>query len=133
MKAAGGDGRGGLRRGHAPRGPLRFTWRFRGSYKWFRVLGLRVISPLVWVISIVTLLITLRITTHEPPSRASRLRLRNFRYKVQGFLKTVAGGVLGSAGFGVTTFTACCRYSNNLARVTTGTTTSSATTTAAAC
>ena len=29
----------------------------------------RVISPLIWVISIVTLLITLLITTHEPPSR----------------------------------------------------------------
>ena len=28
-----------------------------------------VISPLIWVISIVTLLITLLITTHEPPSR----------------------------------------------------------------
>ena len=28
-----------------------------------------VISPLVWVIGIVTLLITLVITTHEPPSR----------------------------------------------------------------
>ena len=30
---------------------------------------LGVISPLIWVISIVTLLITLCITTHEPPSR----------------------------------------------------------------
>ena len=29
------------------------------------------ISPLVWVVSIVTLLITLLITTHEPPSRVS--------------------------------------------------------------
>ena len=28
----------------------------------------RVISPLIWVISIVTLLITLLIATHEPPS-----------------------------------------------------------------
>ena len=28
----------------------------------------RVISPLIWVISIVTLLITLLITIHEPPS-----------------------------------------------------------------
>ena len=34
----------------------------------------RVISPLVWVISIVTLLITLRITTHEPPSNWNRQR-----------------------------------------------------------
>ena len=33
-----------------------------GSYKW-------VISPLIWVISVVTLLLTLLITTHEPPSR----------------------------------------------------------------
>ena len=30
----------------------------------------RVISPLIWVITIVTLLITPLITTHEPPSRA---------------------------------------------------------------
>ena len=37
------------------------TWRFRGRYKW-------VISPLIWVLSIVTLLITLLISTHEPPS-----------------------------------------------------------------
>ena len=29
----------------------------------------RVISTLIWVISIVILLITLLITTHEPPSR----------------------------------------------------------------
>ena len=29
----------------------------------------RLISPLVWVISIVILLRTLLITTHEPPSR----------------------------------------------------------------
>ena len=28
-----------------------------------------VISPLIWVLSIVPLLITLLITTHEPPSR----------------------------------------------------------------
>ena len=33
-----------------------------GSYKW-------VISPLIWVITIVTLLITPNITTHEPPGR----------------------------------------------------------------
>ena len=30
-------------------------------------------SPLIWVISIVTLLITLLITTHEPPSRVEGL------------------------------------------------------------
>ena len=36
----------------------------------------RVISPLIWVISIsiVTLLITLLIITHEPPSRDTRLQ-----------------------------------------------------------
>ena len=31
-----------------------------------------VISPLIWVITIVTLLIGPLITTHEPPSRGSR-------------------------------------------------------------
>ena len=31
----------------------------------------RVISPLIWVISTVTLLITPLITTHEPPSRTA--------------------------------------------------------------
>ena len=45
----------------------------------------RVISPLIWVISKVTLLITRLITTHEPPSRAERvvrfgkLQLRGLR------------------------------------------------------
>ena len=33
-----------------------------------------VISPLIWVITIVILLITLLITTHEPPSRGLGLR-----------------------------------------------------------
>ena len=33
-----------------------------------------VVSPLIWVISIATLLITLLITTHEPPSRVWDLR-----------------------------------------------------------
>ena len=37
-----------------------------GSYKW-------VISPLIWAIIIVTLLITLLTTTHEPPSRGAVL------------------------------------------------------------
>ena len=37
----------------------------RGS--WVVISG--VISPLIWVITIVTLLITPLITTHEPPSR----------------------------------------------------------------
>ena len=39
----------------------------------------RVISPLIWVISIVTLLISLLITTHEPPSKnasSSKLKVR---------------------------------------------------------
>ena len=31
----------------------------------------RVISPLIWVITIVILLITPHITTHEPPSRGA--------------------------------------------------------------
>ena len=33
-----------------------------------RVVISRVISPLIWVMSIVILLMTLLITTHEPPS-----------------------------------------------------------------
>ena len=36
-----------------------------------------VISPLVWVVSIVTLLITLLITTHEPPSMNLSLSFRS--------------------------------------------------------
>ena len=35
----------------------------------------RVISPRIWVISIVTPLITLLITTHEPPSRGLGFRV----------------------------------------------------------
>ena len=46
-------------------GLLHATWRFMGSYTW----GYK---SLIWVISIVTLLITLLITTHEPPSRVRR-------------------------------------------------------------
>ena len=34
-----------------------------------------VISPLIWVISIVTLRIALLITTHEPPSRSTHSRV----------------------------------------------------------
>ena len=34
----------------------------------------RVISPLIWVISIVSLLISLLLTTHAPPSSASCVR-----------------------------------------------------------
>ena len=36
----------------------------------------RVINPLIWVVSIVTLLVTLLITTHEPPSTGFIQRLR---------------------------------------------------------
>ena len=59
------------------------TWRFKGSYKWgyrgsfkgsqglgSRVVISGVIRPVIWVISIVTPLITLLITTPEPPSKA---------------------------------------------------------------
>ena len=39
-----------------------------------------VLSPVIWVISIVTLLITPLITTHEPPSRVHKdLGFRAFR------------------------------------------------------
>ena len=49
--------------------PLRFP--LKGSIGFFRVEGLGVvisgvISPLIWVISVVILLITLLIATHEP-------------------------------------------------------------------
>ena len=37
-----------------------------GSYKW-------IISPLIWVITTATLLITLLITTHEPQVRGDRI------------------------------------------------------------
>ena len=40
---------------------------------WLVISG--VLSPLIWVISIVTLLITLSITTREPPSKALGLRV----------------------------------------------------------
>ena len=60
---------------------------------------------LIWVISIVTLLITPLITTHEPPSRGFRFLkgfLRGFRKGfLKGFLKGLAGGFqgLGILGF----------------------------------
>ena len=44
-----------------------------------------VISPLVWVISMVTLLITLLITTHEPPSMDLR-GLNNWKRVVGSFM-----------------------------------------------
>ena len=56
-------------RGEGARGILRLscsvaqsTWRFMGSYKW----GYKSLNR---VIIIVALLITLLITTHEPPSK----------------------------------------------------------------
>ena len=53
--------------------------KYRNNYllrggSWVGISG--VISPLIWVITIVILLITLLITTHEPPSRAWKLALR---------------------------------------------------------
>ena len=51
---------------------------------WIVISG--VISPLIWVTIIVILLITLLITTHEPPSRG----LNKFiAYKIAGWLFTV--------------------------------------------
>ena len=35
----------------------------------------RVVSPLIWVISIVSILITLFITTHGPPSKRLEFRV----------------------------------------------------------
>ena len=52
---------------------------------WIVISG--VISPLIWVISIVTLLITLLITTHEPPCTASC------------FIQIRAFGVVSTVGF----------------------------------
>ena len=46
----------------------------------------RVISPLIWVISIVTLLITTLITTHEPPSKA----LHEIMHALHGWLDSRA-------------------------------------------
>ena len=43
----------------------------------------RVITPVIWVISIVNLLITLLITTHEPPSRVYRV------WVFEGLLRSV--------------------------------------------
>ena len=51
-----------------------------------------VVSPLIWVRSIVTLLITLLIATHEPPSRGYKYRVtllltpsRGLRFEGFGF------------------------------------------------
>ena len=61
-----------------------------GIYKW-------VISPLIWVISIVTLLITLRITTHEAPSeQGPRITSE------QSIRRSAASAVSSSAGLGST-------------------------------
>ena len=45
----------------------------------------RVRSPLIWVISIVALLITLLITTHEPPSGWLLLAPKSLRESDKGF------------------------------------------------
>ena len=50
--------------------PQNPTSRFMGSYK------CGYISPLIWFISVVTLLITLLTTTHEPPSKAQPAGMR---------------------------------------------------------
>ena len=42
-----------------------------GSYKW----AYKSPNPLIWVIAIVTLLITSLITTHEPPSTVQAIKL----------------------------------------------------------
>ena len=51
--------------------------KYRNNYlllggSWVGISG--VISPLIWVITIVILLITLLITTHEPPSKSPTLQ-----------------------------------------------------------
>ena len=44
------------------------TWRFMGSSKWSY-------KSLIWVITILTLLLTPLITTHEPPSNSNHHEL----------------------------------------------------------
>ena len=53
---------------------------------WVVLSGVR--SPLIWVISIVALLITLLITTHEPPSNP--MRFRRSLYQVSAGLLMLA-------------------------------------------
>ena len=53
-----------------PRFGSRLGFRTVLAGSWVVISG--VISSLIWVISIVTLLITLLIATHEPPSRGVR-------------------------------------------------------------
>ena len=76
-----------------------------GSYKW-------VISPLIWLISIVTLIITPFITTHEPPRPLASMRIvdagsqshlrglgcRGLGFRVWGFR---GSGFRGFRGLGV--------------------------------
>ena len=70
----------------------------------FRVLGGSwvviggVISPLIWVITIVTLLITPLITPHEPPSTGFRVQGLGVRCRVQGFGVQELGFRLGCLG-----------------------------------
>ena len=75
------------------------TWRFMGSYKW-------VISPLMWVITMVTLRITPVTTTHEPPCILHILKRvsgapRSMVYEQSGSLSHSfhAAGLLFSLGF----------------------------------
>ena len=51
------------------------TWRFRGSDKWG-------FTSLTWVVSILTLLKTLSITTHEPPSRVESETNANYPLQI---------------------------------------------------
>ena len=78
--------------------PQETTWKFRGSYK----RGYR--SPL-WVISLVTLLITpLITTTHEPPSNPEQMELLSDRVwdswndpVAAGLLSWIDSGSLGAS------------------------------------
>ena len=49
----------------------------------------RVISPLIWVVSTVNLLITPLITTHEPPSRVWGCRVES---RVWGYSRSLKVG-----------------------------------------
>ena len=66
-------------------GPRNLKLRLR-DWGYLRFMGSisRVISPLIWVISIVTLLITLLITTPEPPSKSPQAQAS--RNPAKGFV-----------------------------------------------
>ena len=55
-------------------------WTLLGG-SWVVISG--VISPLIWAITIVTLLISPLITTHEPPSKPCKLRSLNHNGRSQ--------------------------------------------------